>query len=490
MISLRPYQDRDLQSIREAFRLYNRVILTQPTGSGKGTLAAYIVNSAIKKGKRVLFLVYGRPLVHDMSRRVSDWGIEHGVVMGSGKSKVWLPAQVASVSTMSRREKFADFDVIIVDEVQDCNSDQFRKVLEQYPKAKVLGLSATPVGPGGSSLGISQGGMFEYLVVGPTVDELIACKALLPSQHYSFNSIDMGDVKLVAGEFNQAQHSAAVDAAGAQRVGDILKTYQDHGGGFKAAGFAVDQKDARLLCERFNAAGIESTTVFADTPDDARELIWKDYQKGSLRVIWSVAVISRGWDQPICQCVIDASSTMSIVKARQRWGRGSRPYPGQDHFRILDAAGNLFRHGFYETPVEWSLDGKPYKIGDGEKEYKATRCQKCFRGLKPGTKACPYCGFQQAVAARTVEEAKGDLGLMQRDCEAEEAARKEKNKGRDWSALHTEYVRLKAIVQEKNYKSAWLGMTFKARHGFWPPKAWSQPAPSEVADVIGGWDEL
>ena len=63
MITLRPYQQRDIDAIRSGFTQHKRVLYTLPTGGGKGTMAAYIAQGALAKNKQVRFVAHRRRLL-------------------------------------------------------------------------------------------------------------------------------------------------------------------------------------------------------------------------------------------------------------------------------------------------------------------------------------------------------------------------------------------------------------------------------------------
>ncbi len=117
-MTLRDYQESDVQEIRMLYREgHRRVLLVQPTGSGKGVICAYIVQSASQRGKRIQFWVNRRTLVHDMSERLERLGLDHGVIMANTqRRKPWLPVQVASIDTLRNREQPPPADLIVIDE--------------------------------------------------------------------------------------------------------------------------------------------------------------------------------------------------------------------------------------------------------------------------------------------------------------------------------------------------------------------------------------
>jgi DNA repair protein RadD len=175
---LRDYQDEDLRRVRVALRSHRSVLLVQPTGAGKGTLAAHIVDTVTSAGRRVNFLVNRKTLVDDMSDRVTALGIPHGVIMG--KDKRYNPerlCQVASIDTITRREDKPAADLLILDEARFSVTPTWDKVLDYYPQAKILGLDATPMRADGRGLGE----VFETMVQGPSVADLIRKGSSLPA---------------------------------------------------------------------------------------------------------------------------------------------------------------------------------------------------------------------------------------------------------------------------------------------------------------------
>lgn len=502
---LRPYQEHDAEQLRVGFKQFNAGILCQPTGSGKGTLSAWMVHRVTSSGRRVLFTVYGQPLVEDQYERVTSLGVEAGMIMGSGKSstrKPWLPAQVASISTLHKREHLPKADLVIVDECQDSTSRTYRKVLDRYVKmgAKVLGLSGTPVGPGGVGLGRKAGGIFDFMVVGPSVKELIRDKYLVSCRLYSFDCDSLKGVKKKGDDYDQSALSALA-AANADRVGDIVGNWKQYSPDRKTVSFGVDKADATRIKEQFSIEGINAVTVFDDTNSEERKRIWLDYDRGDLRVISSVNVIGRGWDHSIAKCVIDASATLSVQKALQRWGRCSRPHRGYDDFILLDMSGNYYRHGRYEADRNWNLEGEPIKAtGDGLPDYRIKKCPKCRFPFRLGPRQCPRCGLIIPLKEREVMEANGHLKLIDIEEERKEQREREQKEQKQeavdiWASRATDEEKMKKLDQwkkqarEKGWSSRWAYQVFKRTFGHDVGKVVAPPPP-EMRRILNDWNNL
>jgi DNA repair protein RadD len=476
---LRDYQQHDLDAIREAFKKNRAVLLQQPCGSGKGLLASYIVKSAAAKGNRVIFMVDRRSLVDDMSDRVKRLGVPHGVIMSTDPRRApWEPIQVASIDTITRRDTPPVADLLIVDEARFSISPKWRKVFDKYPKARILGLDATPARTSGEGLGRSSGGIYDQMVVGPSAQDLID-KGFLVRSHVIAPPPVAAPSKLVAGEFPAGAVSEACDTN--QIIGDVVKQWQKHASDRKTIGFGADQKHCLHMAEMFRENGIEATTVFDSTPTVERRRLWSEFNSGSLRVLISVAVIGYGVDFPICKAIIDAAHTMSLSKAIQRWARASRPYKGYDHFVLLDHVGNIDRRsplapngfGFYEDDRIWSLDGKAVRSpeeGDDMSPGMVT-CPSCYHRFRYGKKECPGCGFVITVKHRVMTVVEEELIERQRAEQKTMAVEAWRTKLSE-DEKKAKYLEWAAKGKSRGYSEKWAKLTALRIFGKWPSKEW------------------
>lgn len=135
------------------------VIIVAPTGSGKTVIGGEIVRRAIADGKRVLFLAHRREIVMQTSAKLAANGIEHGIIMAGEHTSPLEPVQVAAIQTLHaravRRNKIAlpPADLLIADECHHAPARTWKKIVEAYPNAILLGLTATPCRGDGRGLG-------------------------------------------------------------------------------------------------------------------------------------------------------------------------------------------------------------------------------------------------------------------------------------------------------------------------------------------------
>jgi DNA repair protein RadD len=157
---LRHYQHQALAQIRAAIiDGFRALLLVLPTGAGKTVIAAELMRQAVAKGKRALFLAPRRELVHQTSAKLA--GHRHGVLLAGADHKMdlYAPLQVASVDTLRsrllrrKRLELPNFDLVIVDEAHLSVTSARKALLELWPNAIRIGLTATPTRKDGRALG-------------------------------------------------------------------------------------------------------------------------------------------------------------------------------------------------------------------------------------------------------------------------------------------------------------------------------------------------
>jgi len=473
-IRLRDYQLRDLDQIRALIRAgRRRILLVQPTGAGKGTLATFMIQGAVARGKRVIFLVNRRELVKDLSKRLDRLGLDHGVIMGTHpRRKPRLSVHVASVDTLHRRPHVPPADLLFIDEAHFSVSPIYSQVLERYPTAVLIGMTATPVRLSGE--GLDE--IYQDLVLGPSVADLTARGYLVPDRVFApgGSQPDLNTVKPSTGDFNQKQLAEVCDRT--KLVGDIVDHWKRLAADRKTVVFGVDQQHARHIAEQFRCQGVEAVHVDAETPDAERDRIWEDLDNGPLPVVCSVGVISYGWDHPIVSAVVLARPTQSLALHLQQIGRGKRPAPGKCDLLILDHAGNTGRHGFSDDPRDWSLDGKGVR-GRADVDVRALSvrmCRQCWAAFSSTLDRCPYCGAPYQKQARDIETVAGELEEIRRQQKLDAIDAWRERQGQD--ERRRKYEEWAAEGRAKGYKPAWPAVRFHVVYKTWPPRVWQREA--------------
>lgn len=357
MITFRPYQETAIQAARTRIaKGVKRVLLNAPTGAGKTVIAAGVVQLAIAKGKKVLFLAHRRELIEQTVAKLVEGGVlNFGVIMaGNRLNNAAAPVQVASIQTLIRRE-LPEADLIFIDEAHRAASRSYLSVLANYPGAAVLGLSATPERLDGKGLD----DIFDDMVVVETVPNLIGQGFLVRPTCYVGPTADLSGVKIKRGDYDETQLAEAMDKP--KLVGDIVANWKRLAAGKRTAVFATGVEHARHITQEFSAAGVSAATVTGETPIAEREAIISDWRSGYIQVVTNVFVFVEGFDMPEMECVILARPTKSVSLYLQAVGRVMRPAVGKAGALVLDHAGCCQLHGAPHIEREWTLEGMAKK---------------------------------------------------------------------------------------------------------------------------------
>jgi len=410
LMTLRDYQQDLFDRIDGAFkRGVRNPLVVSPTGSGKTVLFCYIANRIQQAGTRAVILVHRKELVTQTSNTLRSFGIPHGIIQSGITPDPLKLIQIAMVQTLSRRlASVAIPNLIICDEAHHMAAGEYRKIVTAFPKAHVVGFTATPQRLDGK--GLSD--FFSEILMGPAVEWLMSEGHLSRPKYYAPPMVaDMRGVKKRMGDYASADAAAAMDKA--TITGDAVKHYLKICPNVPAVGFCVTVAHAQHVAEQFNANGIPSGTIHASMHPDARKKIVRDLGDGTIKVLTSCDIISEGFDLPIVGAAILLRPTTSLGLHLQQIGRVLRPCPGKDHSTILDHVGNLSRHGLAEDEREWSLQGQDKKASKSE-PLGLKQCRKCFAMFKPSPE-CPECGAAiPQPKARKLSVVEGNLEEFKR----------------------------------------------------------------------------
>jgi DNA repair protein RadD len=385
MIELRPYQVDLVGRVRESFASgVKRVLMQAPCGSGKTCIFAHIADRVARRGKRVLILVHRRELCAQTVDKLASYGVQPDLIVSGTRDIARGHVAVASIQTLARRlALYQDdpWDLVILDEAHHCMAPTFKRVLDHFPRAYQLGVSATPSRLDGRGLA----DCYDELIVGPHVRGLIDQGFLADFVCFSHpTSPDLGGLKVRAGDY--AQDELADTMSRPQLLGDAVSHYARHLDGAPAIAFGVTIRHAEILAEAFRAAGWRSTNVDGTLADDERDKRIRGLADGSVQVLTSCSLIDEGLDVPCTTGVILCRPTKSLNIYTQQVGRALRPKDRKAV--ILDHAGVVPSFGLPDTPHPWSLTSDKRKPA----EHSTIKvCKACFATVPITCKVCPEC---------------------------------------------------------------------------------------------------
>ena len=152
---LRDYQKAGVSDLRAAVARSESAVYVLPTGGGKTVVAGDIARRATAKGSITFFLVHRRELVKQAVDTLLEFcpGVPIGVECPGYPKVPWAPLQVGMVQSVVRRAHVATPNLVIVDEAHHARAKTWETVFKRWPRAKLVGLTATPQRLDGKGLG-------------------------------------------------------------------------------------------------------------------------------------------------------------------------------------------------------------------------------------------------------------------------------------------------------------------------------------------------
>lgn len=414
MIELRDYQtERMVAPVREALiRGFRAPVLVAPTGSGKTRVFSFIVQEATQRGKRIVVLVHRDELVQQVSEALSDVDVKHGFIAAGAHYDRRYLAHVASVMTLVRRlDRVAVPDGVIADECHHAiASTSHGKCLAFWrklnPKLWTIGVTATPERLSGEGLGE----MFDTMIVGPTVRELMDAGWLSKYRLFAPETVDLSGLHTRAGDFVRGEVDELMSKP--KIIGNVVSHYARICNGAPGVSFSPSVAHAEKVAEQFRAAGFRALSIDGTMAKEVRRGIIGDFRRGALNVLTSCDLISEGMDVPGIHAIMLLRPTQSLALSLQQIGRGLRPAPGKDAAIILDHVGNTARHGLPDADRMWTLEGRAARQAreqDGKLSDAVRQCLKCFAISPAAAAKCVDCGEPFPPKPRVVEEIDGEL---------------------------------------------------------------------------------
>ena len=435
-IRLYDYQAEMKERIEAAFRSYQSVMVQMPTGTGKTILLAEVVKSEERRVKNpcVWIVVHRRELVEQIKASLTaSLNVECEMLNATHNVKCEmlnvkrgkpldsslftfpfsLNTRVFSIQWLSRhyQEMEESPSLIVIDEAHHAVAKTYKEVMEAYPEAKKLGLTATPCRL--NRRGFTD--LFDVLLQSWSAKKFIADGWLSLYDYMSIRE-DSEDWRMVNslkkrgadGDFSLREMSEKLNVQPSiERLCDTILRYAPNKKGIV---YAIDIKHAEHIAEYYREHGLNAVAISSKTPLEERKAIIERFkgtndslkdtnchelsmnlannnslkgtnchefkiqnsknqnrlcrqfkiQNSKLKILVNVDLFGEGFDCPDVEFIQLARPTLSLAKYLQQVGRGMRVFEGKKYCLILDNVGLYRLFGLPSDDRDWQamFDGR------------------------------------------------------------------------------------------------------------------------------------
>ena len=333
--TLRPYQQQARERIHAEWENgHTRTLLVLPTGTGKTIVFASVAADQVRAGHRVLILAHRGELLEQAADKLQrSTGLVSAVEKADATClNTWFRVVVGSVQTLQRTarlERFPHdyFGTIIIDEAHHAITDGYRRILDYFGSAKVLGVTATPDRGDMRNLGeVFDSLAFEYKLT-DAIKEGYLCRIMAQTIPLE---LDISSVTMSGGDYAVGDLGTALDPYLEQIAAEMAQRCK----GRKTVVFLPLIKTSQKFRDLLNSHGFRAAEVNGQSTD--RKEVLADFDAGKYNVLCNSMLLTEGWDCPSVDCVVVLRPTKVRSLYSQMVGRGTRLSPGKSDLLLLD----------------------------------------------------------------------------------------------------------------------------------------------------------
>ena len=342
-IKLFDYQEDMKERIEKAFRLHRSVMAQMPTGTGKTYLLTAVIDSFVEDNPntKVWIVAHRKELVSQIEETIKKF-----YSYSSSKNKSLLVSVKAmSIQWLSQHYNEIEEEpgMIVIDEAHHALAKTYKEMWERFPKAKFLGLTATPCRLNGK--GFMD--LFGVLVQSWNIPEFISKGRLATYDFVSIKSdgvtqrlIDSLQKRGADGDYQNKEMDMLLNKR--PSIERLYQSFEEYGKDRKGIVYAINISHAKKIMELYQEHGIKAVAIDSKTPAAERQADIEAFKKGDIQVLVNVDIFSEGFDCPDVEFVQLARPTLSLAKYLQMVGRGLRVAKGKKNCVIIDNVG-LYR---------------------------------------------------------------------------------------------------------------------------------------------------
>jgi superfamily II DNA or RNA helicase len=332
---LRPYQQQARDHIHAEWENgHTRTLLVLPTGTGKTIVFASVAADQVRAGDRVLILAHRGELLEQAADKLQrSTGLVSAVEKADATClNTWFRVVVGSVQTLQRTARLKRFPhdyfgTIIIDEAHHAITDGYRRILDYFGDAKVLGVTATPDRGDMRNLGeVFDSLAFEYKLT-DAIKEGYLCRIMAQTIPLK---LDISSVTMSGGDYAVGDLGTALDPYLEQIAAEMAQRCK----GRKTVVFLPLIKTSQKFRDLLNSHGFRAAEVNGQSTD--RKEVLADFDAGKYNVLCNSMLLTEGWDCPSVDCVVVLRPTKVRSLYSQMVGRGTRLSPGKSDLLLLD----------------------------------------------------------------------------------------------------------------------------------------------------------
>ena len=469
-IELFDYQEDMKARIEKALCLHRSVMAQMPTGTGKTVLLASVVESFLREHSncKVWIVAHRRELVSQIRETIErvfskitpslftikEGSTSHPDPLSSGareetapprrseplRSKVGGPSKVSpdclsasafnvpikavSIQWLSKHydEIEEEPGMIVIDEAHHALAKTYKEMWERFPKAKFLGLTATPCRLNGK--GFTD--LFDVLVQSWGVPEFISKGRLATYDFVSIKSdgvtqrlIDSLQKRGADGDYQNKEMDMLLNKK--PSIERLYQSLEEFGKDRKGIVYAINISHAQKIAKLYQEHGVKAIAIDSKTPATERQQDIEAFKKGDIQVLVNVDIFSEGFDCPDVEFVQLARPTLSLAKYLQMVGRGLRVAKGKKNCMIIDNVGLYRVFGLPSQVWNWNamFEGK-LKVGKKKETAKErefflmSKVQDCIQ-IHPESEMMMVMSHEellQTIKYREFVDSKGEFAII------------------------------------------------------------------------------
>ena len=420
-IELFDYQEDMKERIEKALCLHRSVMAQMPTGTGKTYLLTAVIDSFVRANPKtkVWIVAHRRELVSQIDETVRKF---HSY--SSATSSLLSSVKAMSIQWLMRHydEIEEEPGMIVIDEAHHALAKTYKEMWERFPKAKFLGLTATPCRLNGK--GFTD--LFDVLVQSWDVPEFISKGRLATYDFVSIKSdgvtqrlIDSLQKRGADGDYQNKEMDMLLNKK--PSIERLYQSLEEFGKDRKGIVYAINISHAQKITKLYQEHGVKAIAIDSKTPATERQQDIEAFKKGDIQVLVNVDIFSEGFDCPDVEFVQLARPTLSLAKYLQMVGRGLRVAKGKKNCVIIDNVGLYRVFGLPSQVWNWNamFEGK-LKVGKKKETAKErefflmSKVQDCIQ-IHPESEMMMVMSHEellQTIQYREFVDSKGEFAII------------------------------------------------------------------------------